>query len=322
MTAGSGGVEGAPSAGGPARHIPVLLPQVLRHLRPQDGGFYIDATFGAGGYSAAILKAAACRVLALDRDPHAISAGRAMEAAFGARLTLAHSPFSDLRAVAERHGFNPADGVVFDLGVSSMQLDEGGRGFSFQRDGPLDMRMSGEGQSAADVVNTFKESEIADILFRYGEERRSRAIAREIVRARSAAPIATTGELAAICARVLGHKPGAKHPATRTFQALRLYVNDELGELQAGLEAAAALLRTGGRLVAVSFHSLEDRIVKQFLAERSGRTPAPSRHMPAAPQRACASFRLLTRQPVEPDAAEISANPRARSARLRAAERV
>ncbi len=322
MTTGGGGVEGAPSAGGPARHIPVLLPQVLYHLSPREGGFYIDATFGAGGYTSAILRAADCRVLALDRDPHAIAAGRPMEQAFAGRLILVQSRFGDLGRVARGHGFSAADGVVFDLGVSSMQLDEGARGFSFLRDGPLDMRMSGEGMSAADVVNTFKESEIADILFRYGEERRSRAIAREIVRARSASPIATTGELAAICARVLGHKPGAKHPATRTFQALRLYVNDELGELQAGLEAAAALLRTGGRLVAVSFHSLEDRIVKQFLAERSGRAPAPSRHLPAVEARPPASFKLLTRQPVEPDEEEVAENPRARSARLRAAERL
>lgn len=321
MMTGRGREEGAQAAGGPARHTPVLLSEVIAALNLRAGGRYIDCTFGAGGYTKAILDVNDTQVLALDRDPSAIAGGQALKQAFGDRLLLVESRFSRLAEIAQAQGFAPVHGVVLDLGVSSMQLDEAGRGFSFMQDGPLDMRMSAEGLSAADVVNSLSEAEIADILYRLGEERRSRAIAREIVRARAVKPLRRTLELAAICARALKQKPGEKHPATRTFQALRLYVNDELGELERALKAAEAVLAPGGRLVAVSFHSLEDRIVKQFLNERAGRRTAPSRHAPAAEKGPEPSFRLITRKPIEPSEAEIAANPRARSARLRAAER-
>ncbi len=316
---GGGGNEGSLPPRGPVRHTPVLLPQVLTALAPKDGGLYIDCTFGAGGYTRAILDAANCRVLALDRDPDAVASGRSFIQEFGDRIALVESRFAELADVAEAQGFSPADGVVFDLGVSSMQLDEAGRGFSFMRDGPLDMRMSSTGVSAADVVNTFEQDAIADILYQFGEERRSRAIARTIVAARAEKPLERTSELAALCVRVLGQKPGDKHAATRTFQALRLYVNDELDEVSNGLAAAESVLRPGGRLAVVTFHSLEDRIAKQFLNDRAGRVAAPSRHAPAAAEQAAPTFRLITRKPVEPTDEEVAANPRARSAKLRAA---
>ncbi len=296
----------------------MLLPRVLRALQPKDGERYIDATFGAGGYTRAILDAAECHVLALDRDPSAIAAGQALEAEYRGRLTLFHGPFSALEEAAAKAGWADAHGVVFDLGVSSMQLDEAERGFSFMRDGPLDMRMSCEGESAADIVSTYPEDEIAGILYRLGEERRSRAIAAAIVRARAEAPITRTGQLAEIVARVLGRRfDEAKHPATRTFQALRLFVNDELGELERGLAAAERVLCPGGRLLAVSFHSLEDRVVKRFLAERSGKTKGVSRFQPEVEQAQAPTFALRDAGGIAPDETEIEANPRARSARLR-----
>ena len=319
---GRGEGEAPSAAGGPARHTPVLLPPVLDMLKPRDGARYIDCTFGAGGYSRAILDSADCELLALDRDPEALAGGKAMARKYGARLTLKHAAFGDLAEAAEESGFVPADGVVFDIGVSSMQLDDAARGFSFMRDGPLDMRMSSEGMSAADVVNSFDEAEIADILFLLGEERRSRPIARAIVRRREATPFTTTLDLAELIAGVIPRRhDDPKHPATRSFQALRIFVNDELGELARGLAAAEAILREGGRLVVVTFHSLEDRIVKTFLAERSGKKGGTSRHLPVSGSTRAPSFTLLARKPVEPDEAEISANPRARSARLRAGER-
>jgi 16S rRNA (cytosine1402-N4)-methyltransferase len=296
----------------------VLLPQVLNALQPKDGERYIDATFGAGGYSRASLDAADCQMLALDRDPSAIAEGRTMEAAYGGRLILAQRPFSELGIAMREQGWESVDGVVFDLGVSSMQLDEAKRGFSFMQDGPLDMRMSAEGLSAADLVNSYAEADLADILYKYGEERRSRAIASAILRARAEGPIERTGQLADIVSRVLGRRPGeAKHPATRTFQALRLYVNDELGELERGLRAAESALAPGGRLIAVSFHSLEDRIVKRFLTERSGKLPQSSRFQPEASGRPPPAFEQLERHGAAPSEEEIEANPRARSARLR-----
>jgi 16S rRNA (cytosine1402-N4)-methyltransferase len=320
MTDG-GGNEGSLPHGEPVRHTPVLLPEVLKALQPKPSARFIDCTFGAGGYTRALLHADA-EVLALDRDPAAVAGGQALKDQFHGQLSLVQTRFAELAGVAQAHGFAPVDGVVFDLGVSSMQLDEAERGFSFMRDGPLDMRMSGEGISAADVVNGYEQDAIADILYQLGEERRSRAIAREIVKARGEKPFETTAELAAVCARVLGHKPGDKHPATRTFQALRLHVNDELGEIERGLNAAEAVLAPGGRLAVVTFHSLEDRIVKQFLNERSGRLASPSRHAPAAAEETAPTFRLLTRKPVEPSEPEVASNPRARSAKLRAAERL
>ncbi len=315
-------VEGPPSTCEPVRHIPVLLAEVLRALAPAGAERFIDGTYGAGGYARAILDAADCSVLALDRDPAAIAAGRGLESAYGGRLKLIESPFSQMEDAARANGWDRVDGVVLDLGVSSMQLDEAERGFSFMRDGPLDMRMSGAGLSAADVVNTFEKEEIANILFGLGEERRSRAIAAAIIKDRAKAPFERTGQLAGLVERVLGHKPGdAKHPATRTFQALRLYVNDELGELERALAAAERILKPGGRLAVVSFHSLEDRIVKTFLAERSGRRPHASRHLPAGPEGPAPAFGLKNRHGVEPSEAETAANPRARSARLRWAVR-
>jgi 16S rRNA (cytosine1402-N4)-methyltransferase len=301
----------------------VLISAVLQALAPRDGEHYIDCTFGAGGYSRGILAGAECSLLAIDRDPLAAQFAASLSKSYPERFRFEASSFGRLAEIAESAGFVPADGVIFDLGVSSMQLDEGSRGFSFMRDGPLDMRMSGEGPTAADVVNGLDEGDIADILFRLGEERRSRAIARAIVRQREAQPITRTRQLADLIAGVLGHpRDAAKHPATRSFQALRLFVNDELGELVNGLSAAERILGPGGRLIAVTFHSLEDRIVKNFLAERSGGKGRPSRHLPDQPEIREPSFRLLHRKPVEPDAAEIAANPRSRSAKLRAAIRL
>ncbi len=313
-----GRVEGQLPEGGPVRHIPVLLREVLRALQPGAAGRFIDGTFGAGGYARAILDAADCEVLALDRDPAAIAAGRGLETSFGGRLKLAGVPFSRMEEAAQAIGWERVDGAVLDLGVSSMQLDQAERGFSFLRDGPLDMRMSGHGLSAADVVNTFEKDEIASILYELGEERRSRAIAAAIVKERETASFERTDQLASLATRVLGHRPGdPKHPATRTFQALRLYVNDELGELERALPAAERILKPGGRLAVVSFHSLEDRIIKRFLGCRSGKGPRASRHLPAQAEGPAATFELVDRHGAEAAEDEIIANPRARSARLR-----
>lgn len=300
-------------------HIPVLLSEVLEQLQPAAGETYIDGTFGAGGYSRAILNAAPCRVIAIERDPTAFANGQALVAEYGGRLTLVPTTFSDMEHAAREAGVAHVDGVVLDIGVSSMQLDDPARGFSFLRDGPLDMRMSQDGPSAADVVNTADEGDLADILYELGEERRSRAIARAIVKARSEAPITTTKALADIVERVLGRARGDdKHPATRTFQALRIHVNDELGELTRGLEAAERLLVPGGRLLVVTFHSLEDRIVKHFLQERSGKTAGASRYLPAPVEPARhPSFRIVNTRGFTPNKKETDANPRARSARLR-----
>jgi 16S rRNA (cytosine1402-N4)-methyltransferase len=308
-----------PAASGQAPHVPVMLHQAIDYLVPRDGGIYIDGTFGAGRYAAAILAAAATRVIGIDRDATAIAGGRGLSEASAGRLVLVEGRFGALDALASGLGTDAADGVVLDLGVSSMQLDTPGRGFSFRHDGPLDMRMGGEGPSAADVVAAATERDLADIIFNLGEERHSRAVARAIVAARRERPILTTGALASIVSRIVRGRSGDIHPATRTFQALRLFVNDELHELECGLAAAERVLKPGGRLVVVSFHSLEDRIVKTFLAGRSG-NGGGSRHLPEMRPEA-ATFRTLTRRPVVPDDAEIGENPRARSARLRAAER-
>ncbi|TCT06645.1 16S rRNA (cytosine(1402)-N(4))-methyltransferase RsmH [Aquabacter spiritensis] len=313
------GVGPTDAAGGPARHLPVMLAEVLAHLAPKDAATYVDGTFGAGGYSRAILAAADCRLLAIDRDPTAIAAGADLVAASNGRLVLAEDRFSSLDVLAETLGFAPLDGVVLDIGVSSMQLDQAERGFSFRRDGPLDMRMGGDGPSAADLVAELEEVELAHIIYTLGEERLSRPIARAIVQARAEAPIVRTGQLADIVARVVRTKPGEMHPATRTFQGLRIAVNGELDELVDALAAAERALRPGGRLVVVTFHSLEDRIVKTFLAHRS-KAPSSSRHQPLATGPA-PSFRLLAKGMVEAGSEEVSANPRARSAKLRAAER-
>ena len=304
------------------RHVPVLLSEMLAALQVRSGGVYLDATFGGGGYSRAILQAGAGRLFAIDRDPAAVARGRELGAAC-AGLTVVEGRFGDMAELLAAHGVRHVDGVVLDLGVSAMQLDDAGRGFSFAADGPLDMRMSGGvGPSAAEVVNRADADTLADILRRYGEEPAARRIARAIVDRRQHHPITRTRELAELVAGVIGRKAGRIDPATRTFQALRIHVNDELVELERALHAAERLLVPGGRLVVVSFHSLEDRIVKRFLAERGGASPRPSRHLPIEGMRSEAPrWRLLARRPVRPGPVEIAANPRARSARLRWAER-
>lgn len=306
-------------AGGPAPHIPVLAARVIEHLAPRDGATYVDATFGAGGHTRLILEAANCRVIALDRDPTVAKGAARFADAFGARFAFAPARFSELEAVLTAKAVRAVDGVLIDLGVSSMQLDTPARGFSFRADGPLDMRMGQSRVSAADVVAKAGERDLAAIIRLLGEERHAGRVARAIVRARERAPIATTRQLAELVASVVRHKPGEIHPATRTFQALRMFVNEELDELAAALAGAERVLAPGGCLLIISFHSLEDRLVKRFLALRS-RAPAVSRHEPV-PASAPSSFRLLTSRPVIADAAEIAANPRARSAKLRAAER-
>jgi 16S rRNA (cytosine1402-N4)-methyltransferase len=318
MMAGSDG--GTPAvAGGLARHIPVLVHPVVELLNVRAGGTYVDATFGAGGYTRAILAAADVRVVGIDRDANAVARGADLVEEAGGRLVLVQDRFSNLAQVLQGCGHSRVDGVVCDLGVSSMQLDTAERGFSFRHDGPLDMRMGNSGPSAADLIAAASERDLAFIIKSLGEERHARAIARAIVAARSEAPIRTTLGLAAVIERVARPRPGAIHPATRTFQALRIFLNEELDELAAALAAAEAVLRPGGRLVVVSFHSLEDRIVKTFLVER-GRPSGSSRHLPEA-VRPPPTFQLLTGRPVTPDDSEIAANPRARSAKLRAAER-
>lgn len=317
MTAGGDGF--AAVAGGSALHIPVLGRPAVDFLKVHNGGVYIDATFGAGGYSRLILAAADARVIGIDRDPSAIAGGAELVAAANGRLQLSEERFSNLDAVAREAGHDSVDGVVLDLGVSSMQLDRPERGFSFRFDGPLDMRMGSDGPSAADVIAHASERDLANIIFLLGEERRSRAVARAIVKARDASPIVTTTALADLVGKAVRARPGDIHPATRTFQALRIFVNNELGELVAALEASERILKAGGRLVAVSFHSLEDRIVKTFLADRSD-IRAGSRHAPER-QHPDPTFAVLTRKPVIADEDEIARNPRARSAKLRAAER-
>jgi 16S rRNA (cytosine1402-N4)-methyltransferase len=304
------------SDSGAARHIPVLARRAVDWLGVHDGGLYIDATFGAGGYTRLILETPGTRAIGIDRDQTAVAQGAALVETAHGRLELIEDRFSNLDAIA---GAGAADGVVFDLGVSSMQIDEAARGFSFRLDGALDMRMGRHGPSAADIVAKASERDLAAIIGTLGEENHARAVARAIARARDEHAIETTSALADIVARVVHSRPGAIHPATRTFQALRIFVNDELAELARGLAAAERALKPSGRLVVVAFHSLEDRIVKTFLAERS-RTPAGSRHRPdvVAPP---PTFGVLTRRPETPDEAEIAANPRARSAKLRAAER-
>ena len=300
-----------------APHIPVLLDEVVAAIRPAPGMTIVDATFGAGGYTTALLEAGA-HVHAFDRDPDAIAAGAELVARYEGRLVLHPARFSQMRVELAAIGITQVDAVVMDIGVSSMQLDQGDRGFAFMHDGPLDMRMCQAGESAADFLNTADEEAIANVLYRYGEERQSRRVARAIVAAR---PLATTGELARVVRRALGHKPhDKKDPATRTFQAVRIHVNDELAELEAGLAAAEALLKKGGVLAVVSFHSLEDRIVKHFLREASGAGRAVSRHLPGEIPGPAPTFAQVSKG-IRPTEAEILRNPRARSSTLRHAIR-
>jgi 16S rRNA (cytosine1402-N4)-methyltransferase len=301
------------------RHVPVLGREAVDMLSPRDGGVYVDATFGAGGYSRMILDVPGTRVIGIDRDQTAIAGGFDLVERSDGRLILIEERFSQLAQICAAEGFPSVDGIVMDVGVSSMQLDEAARGFSFRHDGPLDMRMGHDGPTAANVIAKASEAELADIIYIFGEERHSRAVARAIAAARKDTPIKTTRVLADLVAKVVRAKPAEIHPATRTFQALRIFVNEELDELQRALEAAEWVLKAGGRLVVVSFHSLEDRIVKNFLNARA-KASAGSRHLPEV-SKAEPSFRLLNKRPLVPDESEIAANPRARSAKLRAAER-
>jgi 16S rRNA (cytosine1402-N4)-methyltransferase len=324
-------------------HIPVMLLEMLETLNPRDGAVYLDGTFGGGGYTKAVLERAQCEVWAIDRDETAIARGAGLVAEYPGRLHLLHGRFGEMLTLLTKAGLTAAgvhalDGIVLDIGVSSFQIDDPDRGFSFMGDGPLDMRMGrpmrdqdqdpdhdGDNRTAAVLVNTLPERELADLLFQLGEERASRRVARAIVAARAEAPIETTGRLASIIRAVLPPDKSGHHPATRSFRALRMSVNDELEEIERGLADAVRLLNPGGRVVVVSFHSLEDRIVKRFMTEVSGRVPSPSRHDPsgfreAGARRASARFRLVTPRALRPGKAEIEANPRARSARLRAIE--
>jgi 16S rRNA (cytosine1402-N4)-methyltransferase len=303
-------------------HIPVMLEEVLATLRPRPGATYLDATFGGGGYAAAILGATDCTLWALDRDPDAIARGAALAAAHPGRLHLLHARFGDMVESLAAHGVTALDGVVMDLGVSSFQIDQPDRGFSFRADGPLDMRMDRSGPSAADLVRDLPEDDLVQILRDFGEERHARRVARAILRERALAPIVTTARLAEIIRRAVPRDPSGMDGATRSFQGLRIAVNDELGEVERGLVAAIGLLAPAGRLVVVSFHSLEDRLVKQAMAQASGRAGAASRHDPASfMPRAVPDFTLLTPRALRPGEAEIQANPRARSGRLRGLER-
>lgn len=305
--------------GVPAPHVPVLLGEVIAALAVAPGETHVDGTFGAGGYTKAMIEKGAARVYAFDRDPDAVKEGEALAASSGGRLTLVPERFSRMRQALADRDVGEVDGVTLDIGVSSMQLDRAERGFSFQSDGPLDMRMGQDGISAADFLNCAPEEEIADVIYRYGDEPKSRRIARAIVAAR---PLERTGHLAEIVRKALGWHAGIKKdPATRTFQAIRIHLNEELQELEGGLEAAEQVLRPGGRLAVVTFHSLEDRMVKRFLKERSGDVPSGSRHLPVPTgKRPDSTFEAVAR-PVRAGEAEVKANPRARSATLRVARR-
>lgn len=303
-------------------HYPVMLREVLETLSPADDETYLDGTFGAGGYSRAILEAANCALYAIDRDPEAAERAKPLADQFSGRFTLLRGCFGDMADLLAEAGVGQLDGIVLDLGVSSPQLDDPTRGFSFRADGPLDMRMGDEGPSAADIVNTWDGKDLAKVIREFGEERFAGRVARAIVKAREEEEITTTLRLAEIVRAVVPKSKDGIDPATRTFQGLRIAVNDELGELDRALLAAEKLLRPGGRLVVVSFHSLEDRRVKQFLKKRSGRGGGSSRHMPQTLQEQQApSFTLITRNALKPQDDEIRENPRSRSSRLRAATR-
>ncbi|MCB2081256.1 MAG: 16S rRNA (cytosine(1402)-N(4))-methyltransferase RsmH [Rickettsiales bacterium] len=304
-------------------HIPVMRDEVLRYMQPADGEVYVDGTFGAGGHTRALLEAAKCRVIALDCDPEAKAFAEHLGQEFGNRLTFIAGRFGDMARLLDMHGVQKVNGVLLDIGVSSMQLDTPVRGFSFQANGPLDMRMEQTGRDAQSFINEADEEDIANVLYQYGDERASRRIAKSIVMARATKPITTTHELAEIIRKAIrGHK-GPTDPATRSFQALRIWVNDELNELTQALETAEQLLLPEGRLVVITFHSGEDAIVKRFMNARSGKQAGVSRYEPLPPSREnVKTFSLLTPKAVAPGKVEIEENPRARSARLRAAVRI
>lgn len=304
-------------------HIPVLLSEVLEGLAPRSEGIYVDGTFGAGGHTRALLGAANCGVVAIDRDSSAEGFAAALKDEYGSRFTFVAGRFANMERLLHEQGINKVDGILLDIGVSSMQLDTSERGFSFLHDGPLDMRMEKNGQNAADIVNSLPERELADIIFRFGDERKSRKIAKAIVAARDAQPITRTRQLADIVREAVRSYNDAIHPATRTFQALRIWVNNELGELEEGLQAAENLLKPGGRLAVITFHSGEDMIVKRFMQKRAGKEETVSRYMPLpADAGKNITLKLVTRKAIAPSEEEIKRNPRARSAKLRVAERL
>ena len=305
-------------------HDPVMLKEVLDTLAPQDGKVYVDGTFGAGGYTTAILKHTNCKIYAIDRDPNVTLLANELKEKFPGRIEFLVGCFGNMKELLAAHGVQKVDGIVLDIGVSSMQLDNSERGFSFKQDGPLDMRMSGEGVSAADVVNSMDEKELADIIYQLGGEKKSRRVARAIVNARIKEPITTTKQLADIVRSVVRMANHQIDPATRTFQALRIWVNDELGELTRALEASEELLNPGGRVVVVTFHSLEDGIVKRFFKQKAGQIPGLSRHIPVANENVphAKIFSLVTRKALIPSEQEIQRNIRSRSAKLRAAEKI
>ena len=302
-------------------HISVLLSEVLGVLKPASDEVFVDGTYGAGGYSRAILGSADCKLYGVDRDPRAIAIGTEMQAEFSGRFQILEGCYGDMAQLLENAGVAQVDGIALDIGVSSMQIDEADRGFSFMQDGPLDMRMGQDGPTAADVVNTEAEEDLVRIIYRYGDERKAHAVANAIVTRRAVKEFSRTVELADVIATVVKPSKKGMHPATKTFQALRIHVNDELGELRRGLEAAERLLAPGGRLVVVSFHSLEDRIVKRFLAERADAKGNPSRHVPMDDNKAEPSFTLIKRGAIKATKDEVDVNPRSRSARLRGAIR-
>lgn len=312
------------SSGDP--HYPVMVPEVLEALDVRDGGVYVDGTFGAGGYSRGILGAAECTVYAVDRDVSAVSTAEGVAKDYGARFVFLRGCFGDVRALLDEAGVKRVNGFVLDIGVSSMQLDEAERGFSFRYDGPLDMRMDtrSEGETAADIVNNYAQDDLANLIYQFGEERHSRRVARKIVERRQETPFTRTLDLADVVRSAVPKSKNSKlDGATRTFQALRIAVNDELGELDRALEAAEDILAVGGRLVIVSFHSLEDKRVKRFMRERSKTHEGGSRHLPqvSAPEDAAPTFKLISRKAIKPSEKEVAENPRSRSARLRVAER-
>lgn len=304
-------------------HVPVMLEEAVGALQPVDQGVYLDGTFGGGGYARAILARAACRLYAIDRDQEAVARAQLLVAAFPNRFEIMPGRISELAEMLAARGVLELAGAVFDLGLSSYQIDDPARGFSFRQDGPLDMRMGQSGRNAADIVNAYAESALADLLFNYGDEKASRRVARAIIERRAIRKFTTTADLAGVIRSVVRADKSGIDPATRSFQALRIAVNEELTDIEAALHQAAALLRPGGRLVVVSFHSLEDRIVKQFFAASVGRLPGASRHDPAGLKPAAApSFKLVTKGAVAPGMTEIRNNPRARSAKLRVMERL
>lgn len=306
-----------------SEHFSVMLPEVLQYLSPKDGEVYVDMTFGRGGYSRAILEAADCTVYGIDRDTNVKQYADELTEKFGDKFQFLSGNFSAIKELLAQKGVNKVDGVVFDLGVSSMQLDQAERGFSFMRDGPLDMRMGDQGIDAAYVVNTTEEKELADIIYKYGDERKSRRIAKAIVEARKEQEITTTLELAEIVQKVVRRAKDGINPATRTFQAIRIYINDELGEVERALHQVKDVLDVGGRVVVVSFHSLEDRIVKNYLKEEAGRMPSVSRHVPINHMEVQkSSFKLLSNKTIKPSSDEVRYNVRSRSARMRAAVRL